>query len=201
MTRMDSFCLVTIIEKSFWSTIKYRDKSFVLHSWKASCGLKTIVHMEQAKILLAFSFLVLYVNPIVESSRIRGGSCVCINYSDYYGNTRVDYMEDNCSPRFRPTYALLVIPLHPETGSPLVKVTCVCTCELDFRGGSPFWIIVAKIKYFSCLTSGTVTYGITKLMEFNWHLHKKSWEDSSNFVDIQTTHSLCLRLFWQIFYK
>ena len=93
--------------------------------------------MEQAKILLAFSLLVLYVNPIVEASRIRGGSCVCINYSDYYGNTRVDYM-DNCAPSFRPMHELLVIPLHPETGSPLVKVSCVCTCELDFRGGSPF---------------------------------------------------------------
>ena len=93
--------------------------------------------MEQAKILLAFSLLVLCVIPI-QASRIRVGNCECINHSDYYGNTRVDYMEDNCSPRFRPTYALLVIPLHPETGSPLVKVTCVCTCELDFRGGSLF---------------------------------------------------------------
>ena len=83
-----------------------------------------------------FTRIKIYVN-LIEASRIRVGNCECINHSDYYGNTRVDYM-DNCAPSFRPTHELLVIPLHPETGSPLVKVSCVCTCELDFRGGSPF---------------------------------------------------------------
>ena len=60
------------------------------------------------------------------------GTCVCtVNVS----NQEVTYTND-CNQRFSPNHEVLVMPMHPGTGSPRVKTRCICTCKLDLRGGS-----------------------------------------------------------------
>ena len=62
------------------------------------------------------------------------GTCICtVDMS----NQEVTYTND-CTHRFRPSSEVLVMPLHPGTGSPRVKAHCICKCELNLSGGSHF---------------------------------------------------------------
>ena len=60
------------------------------------------------------------------------GTCTCtVNVS----NQEVTYIND-CTHRFEPSHEVLVMPLHPGTGSPRVKAHCICHCDLNLSGGS-----------------------------------------------------------------
>ena len=67
----------------------------------------------------------------------RRGLCNCEMKRETENKT-VEFTSNGCSQHFRPTYEILVLPLHPGTGSPLVKTQCVCICRIDFRQGSFF---------------------------------------------------------------
>ena len=66
---------------------------------------------------------------------LRKGNCDC---QFQFQDRTIQYTTNDCGIRFKPTYELLVMPMHPGTGSPLVKTRCVCTCKLDLRQGSYF---------------------------------------------------------------
>ena len=55
------------------------------------------------------------------------GTCNCtVDIS----NQEVTDTSNDCTHHFKPSSEVLVLPMHPGTGSPRVKAHCICNCEL-----------------------------------------------------------------------
>ena len=94
-------------------------------------------------------FLVLIIAISFDLSQTRNlpenltGTCTCtVNIS----NQQTTYVND-CSHRFEPSSEVLVMPMHPGTGSPRMKARCICKCQLNLRGGSHFWRLILHIQF------------------------------------------------------
>ena len=114
------------------SQLWYRQFIRLLRSYRPHTG--PIMDCQRIQMVLTIAFFSML--SLLASTRnlpeSLTGTCTCtVNVS----NQEVTYIND-CTHRFEPSHEVLVMPLHPGTGSPRVKAHCICHCDLNLSGGS-----------------------------------------------------------------